>query len=157
MKPPVFASWLLVALAGERLAEVIAGDLEEEFALRDPHGASGWYLSQVLRSSLPLLSIRTPQTALVALLAVAMPVLLLDRLWSFIYSQIPLKDGLHRAPEFLIVNLVFVCLCSAISRSKPWATFGAAALALWVSAGHAPLLYSILVLTLAPASAWRSR
>jgi hypothetical protein len=157
MKPPAFASWLLVALAGERLAEVIAGDLEEEFALRDPRGASGWYLSQVLRSAIPLLSIRTPQTALTALLTVAMPVLLLDRLWSFIYSQIPLKDGLYRAPEFLIVNLILVCVCSVLSRSKPWAIFLAAALALWVSAGHAPLLYSILVLTLAPASAWRSR
>jgi hypothetical protein len=101
------------------------------------------------------------QTMLVALLGVAVPLLLLDRLWSFVYSQIPLKDGIGRAPEFLAINVLSVCLgaamvgCTRKSRqattATALATAAAAGLAMWASAGSAPALYTTLVLSIAPA------
>jgi hypothetical protein len=124
MKPPVIARALLLAVAGETWADCVAGDLEEEFKLvcqtRDRAAGARWYFWQVVRSVTPLMRLRMRsgglrQTTLVALLSVAVPLLLLDRLWSFIYSQIPFKDGTGRAPEFLAVNLISVCLGAAIA------------------------------------------
>ncbi len=170
MKPPALARTLLLAVAGESCAECVAGDLEEEFALicqvRDPAAGARWYLWQVIRSVAPLVWLRLRsgelrQTAAVALLSVAAPLLMLDRLWSFVYSQIPLKDGIARAPEFLVVNVLAVCLGAAIGgaaeRSRAAAAGTAmvalaAGLGIWSSTGAAPALYAALVLVATPAS-----
>ena len=170
MKPPVIARALLVAVAGEAWAECVAGDLEEEFLqvcqARDRAAGARWYVQQVVRSVVPLLGLRMRsgelrQTLLVALLGVAIPLLLLDRLWCFVYSQIPLKDGIGRAPGFLAVNILFVCLGAAIvgctrkSRQAAaitaLATAVAAGFGMWAGAGAAPLFYAALVLLAAPA------
>ncbi len=129
MKPPALARLLLFAVAGESESEYVAGDLHEEFiylcATRGRSAGSRWYVWQVLRSVLALLALRLrsgeTRHVIVAVLGVAVPLLLLDRLWCFVHSQIPLKDGLERAPGFLAVNLVYVCvfaaLCGASARS----------------------------------------
>ena len=99
------------------------------------------------------------------------PLLLLDRLWQFIYSQIPLKDGLHHAPEFVIFNALCVCggaaLLGAWADSKGCAlTLAIAAalavlLAVWVSAADVPTTYVVTLALAVPAStlltfAWRT-
>jgi len=180
MKPPKLARLLLFAVAGESESEYVAGDLHEEFiylcATRGRPAGSRWYVWQVLRSVLALLALRLrsgeTRHVIVAVLGVAVPLLLLDRLWSFVYSQIPLKDGLERAPGFLAVNLVYVCifaaLCGASARSFHRAILTAAvtaasvAFALWMAVGGGPPSYVWLVLLMAPASSllgftWRKR
>jgi hypothetical protein len=170
MKPPMLARLLLLAVAGESESEFVAGDLHEEFiylcATRGRPAGSRWYAWQVLRSvwTLLLLRMRSGEARhlVLAVLGVAVPLLLLDRLWCFLYSQIPLKDGLERAPAFLAVNLVYVCifaaLCGAAARSfhrailTSAATTASAAFALWMAVGGAPSAYVGLVLLMAPAS-----
>ena len=169
MRPPLYARALLFAVAGQTEAECVAGDLEEEFphvCLAHGRGAGNrWYAWQVFRSVLPLLGLRMRSGELTGIVLgaalVALPLLLLDRLWCFVYSQIPLKDGLDRAPEFLAVNVIAVCVCAAIAgwRTKSVAgTWGravvasiAAGLAVWASAGGAPAAYGLLVMVAAPA------
>ena len=107
MKPPAWAQLVLWAVAGENEAEFVMGDLHEEFLLlcadRGRSAGSRWYVRQVLRSAATLLGLRfrsgeAAHLLAAALIAVAMPLLLLDRLWSFVYSHIPLKDGLSEPP-----------------------------------------------------------
>ena len=96
-----------------------------------------------------------------AVLGAALPLLLMDRLWRLVYSQIPLKDGVDRAPEFLAVNLLALCVSAAISGShtrsmrpafvKAVFACAAAGAALAASAGSTPAAYAFLVLLLAPA------
>ena len=170
MKPPLLARALLAAVAGEGEAECVAGDLEEEYAGLSPHlGRSGmnrWYVSQVIRSLLPLLRLRVRSGELSAVLlgpvlGAALPLLLLDRLWCMVYSQIPLKESVDRAPEFLAVNLLALCVSAAISGShtrsmrqasvKAVVASAAAGVAIWASAGSTPAAYALLVMLLAPA------
>jgi len=171
MKPPAMARALLLAVAGEGWYETVAGDLEEEFLLvcesRSRFAGKRWYLKQVVRSVTPLLLLRmrsaeVQRTAIAALLSVALPLVLLDRLWSFVYSQIPLKDGFLRAPHFLALNVLAVSVGSAISgsrlKSRPaaismaLAATAASGFALWVSAAAGPVLYTAIILAVAPAS-----
>ncbi len=164
MRPPMLARALLAAVAGEAEAECVAGDLEEEFGQLSR--SRGWYLSQVIRSVWPLLLLRARSGELSrlligAVLGAALPLLFLDRLWRLVYSQIPLKEGLDRAPEFLAVNLVALCVSAAISGShsrsirqasaKAVVASAAAGAALAASAGSAPAVYALLVLLIAPA------
>ncbi|HEY6390757.1 MAG TPA: hypothetical protein VIX89_05745 [Bryobacteraceae bacterium] len=170
MKPPMLARLLLLTVAGEAEGEFVAGDLHEEFlhlcATRGRPAGNRWYAWQVVRSVVTLLGLRlrsgeAMQLALAAL-SVAVPLLLLDRLWCFVYSQIPLKDGLDRAPGFLAVNVLYVCICSALCGSAARSfqrailiaavTAAAAAFALWPAAGETPAIYVWLVLLTAPAS-----
>lgn len=170
MKPPEFARLLLVAMAGEHHAEFVAGDLHEEFlmlcASQGRPAGSRWYVRQVLRSTASLLGLRfrsgeAAHLMAAAILAVAAPLLLLDRLWRFVYSQIPFKDGLDRAPGFWTVNVVyvFVCaaLCGSVARSSyravgvALATAAAAAFALWLGSAVTPALYAGVVILAAPA------
>jgi hypothetical protein len=177
MKPPLLAQILLMAVAGHGEAEYVAGDLEEEFAIvREVRGraaARRWYAWQVARSVCALLQLRVrsgefTQVVLIASLGVALPLLLLDRLWQFVYSQIPLKDGLHRAPVFLIFNALCVCVCAValgawaasrwlgmISRALALAFAGAVAVlvALWAGAASAPAAYVVTLALAVPASA----
>jgi hypothetical protein len=171
MKPPAWARYVLSAIAGENEAEVVAGDLHEEFLLLcDAEGrtmAARWYGRQVVRSAATLLGLRfrsgeAAHLVAAALVAVAMPLLLLDRLWSFVYSHIPLKDGLERAPGFWAANLLCVCVCSAAGGSLAHscnralgvalASAVGAACALWCCEATAPLAYAGLVILAAPAS-----
>jgi hypothetical protein len=178
MKPPAWARLVLWAVAGEQQAEFVTGDLHEEFLLlcaaEGRPAGSRWYGRQVLRSvsSLLALRFRSGEVAHQAstLVAVAAVVLLLDRLWSFVYSHIPLKDGLDRAPGFWAMTVVCVCVCATFFGSLAQrlttaigvalaAAMGAAC-ALWLSAATAPLLYAGLVVLAAPAGsmaafAWR--
>jgi len=177
MKPPLLAQALLMVVAGPGEAEYIAGDLEEEFAvIRESGGraaARRWYAWQVARSVCALLRLRVrsgelTQVILIASLGVAAPLLLLDRLWRFVYSQIPLKDGLHRAPEFLIFNALCACASAALqgtwaaskspgsrSRALAMAFAGAMAvlIALWAGAASAPAAYVVTLSLAVPASA----
>jgi hypothetical protein len=175
MRPPLLARALLTAVAGEADAEFVAGDLEEEFAdLRGSRPRSmvnRWYLRQVVRSVLPLLALRIrsgelSRVLLSPVVGVALPLMLLDRLWCFVYSQIPLKDGVDRAPAFLAVNVVLLCVCAAIAgfqtrsierASAPAvATAISAGFAMWASTGAAPFAYAVLMLVLVPASSFLS-
>ncbi len=125
MKPPMLARLLLLAVAGESEGEFVAGDLHEEFiylcATRGRPAGSRWYAWQVLRSVITLLGLRLrsgeARQVVVTMLGVAVPLLLLDRLWCFVHSQIPLKDGLERTPVFLAVNLIYACVCAALCGS----------------------------------------
>jgi len=171
MKPPLLARALLAAVAGDAEADCIAGDLYEEFTYLartcSRYGVSRWYFSQVIRSVLPLLKLRVRSgelggAILGATMGVALPLLLLDQLWRLVYSEIPLKDGLDRAPGFLAVNVSLVCICAAVNgfraRSERQAAFTAlvsicaAGTALWISTGSTPAAYALLVLLLAPVS-----
>ena len=179
MKPPALARFLLLAVAGEHQAEFVAGDLHEDFLLlcaaRGRPAGSRWYVGQVLRSAATLLGMRfrsgeAAHLVAAAVLAVAMPLLLLDRLWRFVYSQIPLKDGLERAPGFWAANLICVCVCAAVCGSLAssvhralgvaLASAAAAACALWWGAAATPTVIAGLVIAAAPVSslavfAWR--
>jgi len=181
MKPPVLARMLLAAAAGENEAEFVAGDLHEEFlylcATQGPHAGRRWYARQVVRSLFPLwgLRMRNGEVAHVvaaAGLGVALPLLLLDRLWSFVYSLIPLKDGLERSPALLAVNVVCACVlaaaCGATAGSFRKAAAMAAAsaaacgFAVWGSAAAAPVAYTWVLIVGAPFSTlvtfqWRKR
>jgi hypothetical protein len=172
MKPPLLAYALLMAIAGPCEAEYIAGDLEEEFAIvRKASGraaARRWYTRQVARSVCALLQLRIrsgefTQAALMAGLGVAAPLLLLDRLWQFVYSQIPLKEGLERAPEFLLFNVLTACACAAILGASASSTSRAVAFALaaavsvllaaWVGAASASAGYVAGLALAVPGSA----
>jgi hypothetical protein len=172
VKPPMLARALLAAVAGEAEAECVAGDLEEEFAYLSRNlgrsTVNRWYISQVLRSLVPLLRLRVRsgelgQVLLSGVLGVALPLLLLDRLWCLVYSQIPLKDGVDRAPGFLAVNLLVLCVCAGVSGfqtrcirqaiSIAVLAIAAACVAMWASNGSAPAPYALLVLLLAPCGA----
>lgn len=179
MKPPALAQLLLWAVAGEHQAEFVAGDLHEEFLLLcSEHGharGSRWYMRQVVRSAASLLGLRfrsgeAGHLVGAAVLAVLMPLLLLDRLWSYVYSNIPFKDGLVRAPGFLAANLICVSACAALCGSLAHTGYRAAgvalaaalaaACALWWSSAVVPAVYAGLVILAAPASslavyAWR--
>ena len=169
MKPPLLARALLAVVAGEAEAECVAGDLAEEFAGRscelDRFAANRWYISQVVRSLLPLFGLRVrsgelSRVLIGAFFSAALPLLLLDRLWCVVYSQIPLKDGVDRAPGFLAVNLLALSVCVVIggfqrrslreASSSAIVIAAAASFAMWASIGSAPEAYAFLVLLLAP-------
>lgn len=171
MNPPVWARWLLLAVAGEQEAEFVAGDLHEEFVLLcAAHGrrqGRRWYSSQVLRSVAPLWNLRmrkgeVAHVVAAAGLGVALPLLLLDRLWCVVYSLIPLKDGVERTPALLAVNVFCACILSAASGASAgsfrralamaFAVAVASAFAAWGSVGAAPWPYVLSLLFAAPAS-----
>jgi hypothetical protein len=171
MNPPVLARALLLAVAGDEEAEFVAGDLQEEFALlcasRGRPAGMRWYWRQVVRSAMTLLALRMrsgelTHVLMASVVAGALPLLALDRLWCFVYSQIPLKDGPERAPIFLAANLLCVCFCAAIGGSTArtiqqaaaiaFTSLAAAAFAMWAAVGAAPAVYVIAGLLGVPAS-----
>jgi hypothetical protein len=99
--------------------------------------------------------------ALLAGLLAALPLWLCDRLWCIIYSQIPLKGGLGRAPAILACNLVFLAmgtmLAGAAARTRArampvaLASLLTTAVAIAASASAAPPLYVALAMAVAPA------
>jgi hypothetical protein len=165
--------WLLYAVAGESELEYVLGDIEEEYAemarARGRRAAARWYAGQVLRSILPLLALRVrsgeaTHALLAGLAGAAMPLWLCDRLWSFVHSQIPLKDGAGRTPAQFALTLIFLCVCAAAagasagSRERALAVSASSALmtaaALAAAGGATPFAFVALALLLAPLSAW---
>lgn len=165
--------WVLYAVAGESELEFVLGDLDEEYVevarARGRRAAARWYAWQVLRSVMPLLALRVRSGeatyALVAgLTGAALPLWLCDRLWSFLYSQIPLKDGAGRTPAQFAVTLVFLCACAAAAgstagnRGRAIAVSASSVLltaaALAAATGATPVDFVALALVLAPLSAW---
>jgi hypothetical protein len=101
------AQLVLLAAAGRAHAECVAGDLEEEFAsicvARGRVAGNRWYVSQVFRSLLPLAGLWIQSALLRILCGVAIPLTLVDALWRFVYSQIPLKDaGVRGTAPYLV-------------------------------------------------------
>ncbi len=99
--------------------EFITGDLWEEYALyirpeRGPWRATWWLIRQALWSLAPLLMMRRGDfvaSILAAQIFAGVPILALDALWAFVYSQIPLKDSDMRPLAVLLFNLA--CLGAA--------------------------------------------
>jgi hypothetical protein len=160
-------------MAGDSQAEFVAGDLAEDFgcivARSGRRAARRWYARQVLRSAPALLAMRIrsgelTETVLRAVVGVLLPLAALDQLWRFVYSQIPLKDGVERAPALLAANVLAVALCSWAMGTSPrdrtrgvdaLAAMAAALVAVWVSVGESPALYVASLLAVAPAhSLW---
>jgi hypothetical protein len=180
MKPPRAAELLLLAIAGDSDAEFVAGDLAEDFgaifAQRGGRAARRWYAWQVARSAPALMALRMRSgeltgAALRAAVGVLLPLGALDRLWAFVYSQIPLKDGVERAPAMLAANVLLMALCSRMAaaawsgpRRAPTvprragleavAALVAVALAVRVAVGAAPEAYILCLLLAAPANSW---
>jgi hypothetical protein len=179
MTPGRLSRFLLLTVAGAAEAEFVDGDLYEEFSAlvkcRGPRAARHWYFRQVIRSIVPLLTLRIRSgeftRALLAAAAAVVPLAALDRLWSFVYSQIPLKDSLDRAPVLLAINVTLLAMSAAVAgsmvKTRPQAVATSAlsallaGLVLWIAPGSAPALYVLSVLAAAPtgcmaAFRWRS-
>ena len=173
MNPPRAAEWVLLAMAGESEAEFVAGDLAEDFgylfAQRGRGPARRWYAWQVARSAPALITLRVRSGELTgavlrATLGVLLPLAVLDWLWRFVYSQIPLKDGLERSPAMLAANVLLVAFCSWMLQcdgarrrvgSEAVAAMTAVALGVYTAEGEAPLVYVVCLLLAAPAhSLW---
>ena len=167
--------WVLYAVAGEPELEFVLGDLDEEYAemarARGRRAAARWYAGQVVRSIVPLLALRVRSGeathALIAGLAgAAVPLWLCDRLWSFLYSQIPLKDGAGRTPAQFALTLGLLCVCAAAAgatagnRARAIAVSASTALmtatALAAATGATPFSYAAFALVLAPLCAWNA-
>jgi hypothetical protein len=135
------------------MIDFILGDLYEEYGLQcDARGvlaARLWYLRQVLLS----LPVMIKPIELLRPLMIAFPLLLLDRLWCLVYSMIPLKDGLDRAPGFLIANIVCGCMGAAIARPSPLNAALAVAFALAFSLSTEPPLYIAFAMIVVPLTA----
>ncbi|MBM3738032.1 MAG: hypothetical protein FJW39_19800 [Acidobacteria bacterium] len=114
---------LLWLAAPDRDRATIPGDLEEEMRIRVDEGspewsAAWWFFRQAANSLLPLLAVRWRQgefarLALVSLLAFGVPVRLLDLLWTFVLSQVPLKADAMRPDGMVAASLVTAVACAA--------------------------------------------
>jgi hypothetical protein len=163
------ARWLLAAAAGND-AEYVVGDIEEELldiaATRGGWMAKRWLLGQALRSTAPLLGARIrsgemTNVLMAGVLAAVVPLWLCHRLWQFVASQIPFKDGTERDAGQLAVNVVVLCGCAAVAGLWAPTKSTAAAVAIAVTAlaaatlwltGAESALYIWLVLIGAPAT-----
>jgi hypothetical protein len=67
-------------------------------------------------------------------------------MWCLVYSMIPMKDGLDRAPGFLAANILCACLCSLLSGSNTLTAAISTAIAMALSVSAAPPLYVVLAL-----------
>ena len=135
------------------MIDFILGDLYEEYGLkcgeRGVLAARLWYTRQVLLS----LPVMIKPVELLRPPMIALPLVLLDRLWCLVYSLIPLKDGLDRAPGFLIANIVCGCVGAAIARPSPLNAMLATAFALACSISAEPPLYIAAAMIAVPLAA----
>jgi hypothetical protein len=113
------AQLILIAAAGRLHAECVAGDLEEEFAsiclARGRSAGNRWYVSQVIRSIVPLAGVWLQGALLRMLCAVAIPLVLVDRLWRFVYSQIPLKEAAVRSTRSYVISMTLIAAAGSIA------------------------------------------
>jgi hypothetical protein len=139
------------------MIDFILGDLYEEYGLqcgeRGVLAARLWYTRQILLS----LPVMIRPIELLRPLTIALPMLLLDRLWCLVYSLIPLKDGLDRAPGLLIANIVCGCVGAAIARPSALTAALATAFALAFSISAEPPLYIAFALIAVPLTAYLRR
>jgi hypothetical protein len=142
-------------------AEAIAGDLAEEYfgdclprmGLRR---ANRWYVSQAIRSAVPMLISRWRRGELAGLIAAALvtilaPLRIADLLWAFVHSQIPLKADLQWPAWIWIANLVIATCGAAILGygARTWRSvvtlsvlaLFCAGISMAMSTGHAPVWY----------------
>lgn len=116
------AQLVLIAAAGRADAECVAGDLEEEFAsiclVRGRGAGKRWYVSQVIRSIVPLVRLWVQNALLRILCCVALPLATVDSVWRFVHSQIPLKDAAVRSttPYLVSMTLIAVVGCCLVWR-----------------------------------------
>lgn len=182
--------WLLWLCVPAFLEQAVSGDLEEEYVTavlpqRGSWWAAWWYLGQVVRSVVPLLRMQwrgdLPAVALLAMVAVPLPLALLELLWAFVYSQVPLKADLVRGWQAVAVNAAvlaaFSATAGALAASLPTSGWWRAvvllalcelawtALVLAVSPAATPRGYAALLLLLSPGTClagaalilWRNR
>jgi hypothetical protein len=128
MSAPAAMPWIgraaLWLCAPSEDAEAIAGDLAEEYfgdrlARMGPWRANRWYVSQAVRSAVPLLMSRWRRGELAGLVAAAMvtilaPLRLADLLWVFVHSHVPLKADLTWSAGIWIANVVIAACGAAI-------------------------------------------
>jgi len=135
------------------MIDFILGDLYEEYGLqcgeRGVLAARVWYLRRIMLS-LPAM---IKPIELLRPLMIALPLLLLDRLWCLVYSMIPLKDGLDRAPGFLIANIVCASMGAAIAKPTQLTAALATAFALACSISSEPSLYIAVAMIAVPLTA----
>ena len=121
LTPPRFATALLLLVTPSNSRAEVEGDLLEEFLTISQPQRAAWYWKQVLLSCFPMLTIRIRQpdwhTALCTMLIYAIPVRMLDFLWAFVLSQVPLKAAAIRPVEFLTVHIALACLCAITSQA----------------------------------------
>ena len=135
------------------MIEFILGDLREEFLmLRAERGVTRarlWYVRQLLLS-LPVL---LKASHMLRPAAIVFPMLLLDRLWCLLYSQIPLKDGLGRAPGFLVANIVCACIGATVVRPSVLSAVVATACGLALAVSVEPAWYICAAMLAVPLAA----
>jgi hypothetical protein len=139
------------------MIEFLLGDLREEYILlceeRGQTRARLWYVRQLVLS-LPMI---VKPDAILRPASIAGTLLLLDRLWGQVYSAIPLKDGLNRAPGYLAANIVCACLCAAVARPAPLTAALATVFALTFAVASEPVVYICLALTAIPLASYLRR
>jgi hypothetical protein len=96
------------------LPEEAAGDLVEESVARGPW----WLWQQALRSIWWFVREDIVPALAASLGAVLLPVLVLDRFWAYVYSLVPLRDGLGREPWMLALNVAVAGLLCAAARRR---------------------------------------
>jgi hypothetical protein len=140
--------------------EHIAGDLTEEYALyvRPERGrwrAAWWLGRQMLRSIGPMFFDR--ETVATALLFFLLPMTLVDALWTYILSHVPLKaDSVRSFDQLLAVLAVEAMLIVAlrqITRRPQLILLACAIVSLSCQTGERPLWFvaAFLALPLLPA------
>ena len=121
LTPPRAAVVMLRMLSPGSDLSMIEGDLLEEYVTIAEPLRAAWYWQQVLRSAPPLLGmqIRQPEwnVALCTFLIYAIPIRILDFLWAFLLSQVPLKEDAIRPFEFLVVHVVLACACAITAQA----------------------------------------
>ncbi len=124
-----------------------AGDLLEEAHSRGDR----WLLWQTSRSLWWAVTESWRRGQIAGALAkslggVLLPVLLLDRFWAFVYSQVPLRDGLGREPWMLALNVAVAGASAFVCRGSAWTTAMlpvAASAAWWYGMADAGLAYGL--------------
>jgi hypothetical protein len=114
--PPALATWLLRITIPESYRALVLSDLADEYRSRT-HAARFWYWRQSVRSAIAMSVMELRQSEwqwplLAVLSGCTLPTLLLDEAWSHVLSQIPLKIGLERGPDFLALQLVVTAIAA---------------------------------------------
>ena len=118
----MLASMLLRLASPPDLRSFVEGDLHDEYCLlqMSDRARRRWYWRQALPSLLPLIGtgLRSSdwQVCWLALpVASAGQILALDFWWSFVLSQIPLKEDVVRGSGYLAASLVITLLSSGLA------------------------------------------
>jgi hypothetical protein len=114
MSRPPFAARLIVRVCCPSRDRVyVLGDLDAEYELRGCPAA--WYWRQAIRSAGALVMMGARRGdweygLFAVMLAGAGPVFVMEALWSFVLSQVPLKAGDVRGGDFVVFSLALSVL-----------------------------------------------